>query len=86
MFFDEVLAFDHVKKAIHLIITTGARKYLPGKPATGNWKTGKLEDWKLNPNQDVWPSTTAAYASANKRLDRLEKLLNAAIPLSLIHI
>jgi len=80
LFFDEVLAFDHVRKAIHLIITTGARKYLPGKPATGNWKTGKLEDWKLNPNQDVWPSTTAAYTNANKRLDRLEKLLNAAIP------
>jgi anthranilate synthase component 1 len=80
LFFDEVLAFDHVKKAIHLIITTGARKYLPGKPATANWKTGKLENWKLNPNQDAWPSTTAAYANANKRLDRLEKLLSAAIP------
>jgi anthranilate synthase component 1 len=26
MFFDEVLAFDHVKKAIHLIVTAGARK------------------------------------------------------------
>ena len=25
MLFDEVLAFDHVKKAIHLIVTTGAR-------------------------------------------------------------
>ena len=25
MFFDEVLAFDHVKKAIHIIITVGAR-------------------------------------------------------------
>ena len=25
MFFDEVLAFDHVKKAIHLIVTAGAR-------------------------------------------------------------
>jgi len=80
LFFDEVLAFDHVKKAIHLIITTGARKYLPGKPATANWKTGKLENWKLNPNQDAWPSTNAAYANANKRLDRLEKLLSAAIP------
>jgi anthranilate synthase component 1 len=28
MFFDEVLAFDHVKKAIHLIVTAGARKPL----------------------------------------------------------
>src|SRR5665213_2924487 len=25
MFFDEVLAFDHVKKAIHIIITVGTR-------------------------------------------------------------
>ena len=51
MFFDEVLAFDHVKKAIHLIVTAGTRS-------------------KLN---------TAAYADANKRLDRLERMLNAAI-------
>ena len=28
MFFDEVLAFDHVKKAIHLIVTAGARQPL----------------------------------------------------------
>ncbi|MBB5066897.1 anthranilate synthase component I [Granulicella mallensis] len=52
MFFDEVLAFDHVKKAIHLIVTAGARA-------------------RLN---------TAAYADANKRLNRLERLLNTAIP------
>ncbi len=53
MFFDEVLAFDHVKKAIHLIVTVGARG----------------------------PVNTAAYAQANRRLDRLEKLLSSAIPL-----
>jgi anthranilate synthase component 1 len=58
MFFDEVLAFDHVKKAIHLIVTAGARSQI-GKSS------------KLN---------TAAYASAVKRLDRLERLLHAAIP------
>jgi anthranilate synthase component 1 len=52
MFFDEVLAFDHVKKAIHLIVTVGTRS-------------------KAN---------AAAYKQANTRLDRLEKLLNAAIP------
>src|ERR1700679_2105238 len=51
MFFDEVLAFDHVKKAIHLIVTAGTRS-------------------KLN---------NAAYADAMKRLDRLERLLHAAI-------
>ncbi len=28
MFFDEVLAFDHVKKAIHLIVTAGARSQI----------------------------------------------------------
>jgi anthranilate synthase component 1 len=52
MFFDEVLAFDHVKKAIHLIVTVGTRS-------------------KAN---------AVAYKQANARLDRLEKLLNAAIP------
>jgi anthranilate synthase component 1 len=52
MFFDEVLAFDHVKKAIHLIVTVGAR--------------GKAD--------------AAGYKQANARLDRLEKMLSAAIP------
>ena len=52
MFFDEVLAFDHVKKAIHLIVTVGAR--------------GK--------------ANAASYKQADLRLDRLEKLLNKAIP------
>ena len=35
MFFDEVLAFDHVKKAIHLLVTAGARVPLrhPGSDA-----------------------------------------------------
>jgi anthranilate synthase component 1 len=52
MFFDEVLAFDHVKKAIHLIVTVGARG----------------------------PVNAAAYKQAGKRLNRLERLLSAAIP------
>jgi anthranilate synthase component 1 len=56
MFFDEVLAFDHVRKAIHLIVTAGARQsFASTRP-------------------------TAAYAASVKRLDRLERLLNAAIP------
>ena len=58
MFFDEVLAFDHVKKAIHLIVTAGARTPLSGS-AEG---------------------ASAAYAAANKRLDRLERLLAKAVP------
>jgi len=53
MFFDEVLAFDHVKKAIHLMVTVGAR--------------GALD--------------AAGYKRAEKRLDRLEKMLGAAVVL-----
>jgi anthranilate synthase component 1 len=53
MFFDEVLAFDHVKKAIHLMVTVGAR--------------GKAD--------------AAGYKNAEKRLNRLEKMLSAAIVL-----
>lgn len=33
MFFDQVLAFDHVKKAIHLIVTVGARSALTDQSA-----------------------------------------------------
>jgi anthranilate synthase component I len=56
MFFDEVLAFDHVKKAIHLMVTAGARGRTSGsKP------------------------DAAEYKSAGRRLDRLEKMLSAAI-------
>jgi anthranilate synthase component 1 len=54
MFFDEVLAFDHVKKAIHLMVTVGARG-------------GKAD--------------AAGYKNAEKRLNRLEKMLSAAIVL-----
>jgi anthranilate synthase component 1 len=51
MFFDEVLAFDHVKKAIHLIVTVGA--------------CGTVD--------------AAGYAAAERRLNRLERMLSAAI-------
>jgi len=59
MFFDEVLAFDHVKKAIHLMVTVGAR----GRVGEG----GKPD--------------AAGYRAAEKRLNRLEKMLSAAIVL-----
>jgi anthranilate synthase component 1 len=59
MFFDEVLAFDHVKKAIHLMVTVGAR----GRVGKG----GKPD--------------AAGYRAAEKRLNRLEKMLSAAIVL-----
>ena len=52
MFFDEVLAFDHVKKAILLIVTADLTR---GKPK-------------------------AAYAEANKRLDKLERRLDQPLP------
>ncbi len=53
MFFDEVLAFDHVKKAIHLMVTVGARS----------------------------KADAAGYRAAERRLNRLEKMLSAAIVL-----
>lgn len=59
MFFDEVLAFDHVKKAIHLMVTVGARG--------GVGKGGRPD--------------AAGYKAAEKRLNRLEKMLSAAIVL-----
>jgi anthranilate synthase component 1 len=58
MFFDEVLAFDHVKKAIHLMVTVGTRSRISGAKANA-----------------------AGYAAANKRLNKLEKMLSAAIVL-----
>jgi anthranilate synthase component 1 len=51
MFFDEVLAFDHVKKAIHLMVTVGAR--------------GAVD--------------AAGYERAERRLNRLEAMLGAAV-------
>ena len=77
MFFDEVLAFDHVKKAIHLIVTAGTRKPFKraAKPGTPHLAS---EMWASTASKAISP--TAAYAEANKRLDRLERLLNAAIP------
>jgi anthranilate synthase component 1 len=87
MFFDEVLAFDHVKKAIHLIVTTGTRKRLNSKlkSQVSNLKAQSASPGAANPGaphlaSETWVSTAAAYADATRRLDRLEKLLNTAIP------
>lgn len=66
MFFDEVLAFDHVRKAIHLIVTAGART--PLQP--------------ISPDAQLIDRETRvrdAYNDANDRLDRLESLLEAAL-------
>jgi anthranilate synthase component 1 len=86
MFFDEVLAFDHVKKAIHLIVT--ARTAPTQSSSTLNVSsTSNLTrpgapgpDFRTRAGKGAKISTTTAYASANRRLDRLERLLNAAIP------
>jgi anthranilate synthase component 1 len=78
MFFDEVLAFDHVKKAIHLIVTAGARKAFTAKKSLPS--RPKAAHFVAAPERPAAQSSTAAYADANKRLDRLERLLQAAIP------
>jgi anthranilate synthase component 1 len=75
MFFDEVLAFDHVKKAIHLIVTMGTRNSLGAPASRSSTAMGAP-----GPDSRTLVSTTAAYAAANRRLDRLEKLLAAPIP------
>ncbi len=75
MFFDEVLAFDHVRKAIHLIVTAGARTPLtiPGAPSSPTaLSSAKVGSTNLS---DIH----VAYADASTRLDRLEALLEAAL-------
>ncbi len=46
MFFDEVLAFDHVKKAIHLVVTAGARYPLTSDSSAAAFQEaeGRLDD------------------------------------------
>ncbi len=52
MFFDQVIAFDHVKKEIHLMVTVDLKR----------------------------ESRAGAYARAERRLNKLEKRLAAALP------
>ena len=72
MFFDEVLAFDHVKKAIHIIITTGARNRLSSPAAEVGAQRLAVAGLNSAKHEN-------AYAEANKRLDRLERLLAKSI-------
>jgi anthranilate synthase component 1 len=68
MFFDQVLAFDHVKKEIHLIVTADLTRGLAdkqGAPSVQSHPTGGIAE---------------AYARALKRLNRLEKRLASALP------
>ena len=75
MFFDQVLAFDHVKKEIHLIVT--ARLSEPECAACR--EPGAAPD--AAPAEPTAQATPAeAYARAVKRLNRLEKRLARALP------
>ena len=68
MFFDQVLAFDHVKKEIHLIVTANLTREKSGGPFMRSHRMGGVKD------------INAAYARALKRLNRLEKRLASALP------
>jgi anthranilate synthase component 1 len=71
LFFNQVLAFDHVKKEIHLIVTAdltrGREKPAPTTEAGAPFVPGTS-------------AITAIYARAIKRLNRLEKRLARALP------
>ena len=64
MFFDQVLTFDHVKKEIHLIVTSflSSRSEAEGSASLHA------------------ATAEAAYARAIRRLNRLEKRLASALP------
>ncbi len=72
MFFDQVLAFDHVKKEIHLIVTADlTRDVAPDKPGVPSMRSHRMGGSA---------HSAEAYAHAIKRLDRLEKRLARALP------
>ncbi len=65
MFFDQVLAFDHVKKEILLIVTADLTRERAAARSAGKTAAQRAQ---------------AAYARAVKRLDRLQKRLAHALP------
>jgi anthranilate synthase component I len=76
MFFDQVLAFDHVKKEIHLIVTADlARRGEPGSPGGEVTEAGAPSKLRLGGKE-----VAEAYERAVKRLNRLEKRLARALP------
>ena len=85
MFFDEVLAFDHVRKAIHLIVTAGARIPLlraaanPSAPSSGQNSGASSSRTASSPAKVGSSTVETAYLDANRRLDHLEDLLEAAL-------
>jgi anthranilate synthase component 1 len=75
MFFDQVLAFDHVKKEIHLIVT--AMLSDPSIKLSSRPKRSEVE----RPATGVSANTPErAYAHALRRLNKLEKRLAQALP------
>jgi anthranilate synthase component 1 len=76
MFFDQVLAFDHVKKEIHLIVTADLTRPSSAlsSPPTLSFPSGAKESAS---NSSI---ATAAYDRAIQRLNRLEKRLAQALP------
>ena len=72
MFFDQVLAFDHVKKEILLIVTADlARDAAPSKPGAPFMRSHRMGGSA---------HCAEAHAHAVKRLDRLQKRLAQALP------
>ena len=105
MFFDQVIAFDHVKKEIHLIVTADLTRAAAREEAKAAKEAVKAEaaaaaqsavvragtsvaakkNVAAKANVAVAPRpagnpVTAAYERAVKRLDKLEKRLEKALP------
>jgi anthranilate synthase component 1 len=80
MFFDQVLAFDHVKKEIHLIVTADLTRRRVPHPSSA-WvgeespNPGAPSKLRLGGRE-----VSEAYERALKRLNRLEKRLARALP------
>ncbi|HEY5057333.1 MAG TPA: anthranilate synthase component I [Terracidiphilus sp.] len=85
MFFDQVIAFDHVKKEIHLIVTADLTRAVAkveakaAKAAVGAAGVKADSSAALRNDKPVNP-VTAAYERAVRRLDKLEKRLAKALP------
>jgi anthranilate synthase component 1 len=76
MFFDQVLAFDHVKKEIHLIVTADL-SLLPSPTAPLLSSRSAAEG---SASRRSTKEVQEAYKRAVKRLNRLEKRLARALP------
>ncbi len=80
MFFDQVLAFDHVKKEIHLIVTADLTRERAAL-SSGTLSLSKRKGRASRPRaMTATQIAHAAYARAVERLDRLEKRLARALP------